>query len=88
MLPLVLEDHELRLVMNSPFTEHGRVLFKIIEHEIKVLRESLRDNPRMTEEVKLDLRYILGGQHSLEWLRDAPKRAEEELKHREKGGIR
>lgn len=67
------ESHENTLIHLLSSSEHYRALEAKIDRKIAELRESVENRPKInTQEIPLDIRYLLGMVKALTWVKDQP----------------
>lgn len=77
-----LSDFELELIKALPFTEHGRVFFRVLQEEHDEEDPQVKGDP---EQVPHARTWKAGAVNRLEQVLGWPARAEKELERRRKG---
>lgn len=77
-----LSDYELDLIKNLPFTEYGRVFFRVLQEEHDEEDKLAKGDPDQVPHARA---YRCGAVTRLEQVLGWPSRAEKDIENRRKG---
>jgi len=63
-------------IAGSQQTAAGRAIFSAVEHKRDEVRAKTERNPKLSDDIKEDIRFLLGMVYMCNWILDLPREAQ------------